>query len=123
MALTATDDDLDKIFNIIDKTLEENDFSPQIPPQLNAQRSVLMFRVDEHIYSNNEAVIKEEIEAKNEWAGTITKVHKFPRNNIKITFTDTAKAKKSQETGIKLFSMKIPNNNIKQDDYISIMTR
>lgn len=124
VALTASDEDLDKIFNnVIDKILEENNFSPQIPAQLNAQRSVLLFRVCNHIYSNTEADIKEEIELKNDWTGTISKVHKFPRNNIiKVTFTDTAKAKKAQESGIKLFHMKIAPYDIRQDEYINIMT-
>lgn len=121
--LTSSNDELDKIFNnTTDKKLEENDFLPQIPTELTSNRSVLIFRVDNHIHGNTERNIKEEIEHHNEWVGDI-KVVKFGKDNtIKITFSDTTKAKKAQETGLKLFSMRIPSYNIKQDEYIGIMT-
>lgn len=41
---TSNDEELDKLFNSnIDKKLEENEFFPQIPQQLKANRSVLLF--------------------------------------------------------------------------------
>lgn len=41
---------------------------------------------------------------------------------IKVTFDETARAKKGQEFGIRLFSMKIPAYDIKQNEFISLMT-
>lgn len=122
--LTSSNNKLDKIFNnVTDKQLEENEFLPQIPPELSSNRSVLLFRVDNYIHENTEHDIKEEIQKKNEWVGKITRVYKFPKGNIiKITFDETQKAKKAQETGLKLFSMKIPKYDIKQDEHVGIMT-
>lgn len=46
--------ELDKIFNNkAEKKLEENEYYPQMPPQLRALRSVLLFRVDNHIFENS----------------------------------------------------------------------
>ena len=82
IALTP-EEDLDKLFNnVIDKKREEHGYTPIIPPQLKVLRSVLLFRVDNYIFENNEQDIKEEIEARNEWIGEIAKVHKFPRGSI-----------------------------------------
>lgn len=51
----------------------------------------------------------------------IIQVHKFPSGRIiKITFSDSQQAKKAQEAGIKLFSMKIPSYNVKQDQYYHV---
>lgn len=124
VALTCSDEDLDKVFNSdTEKKLVENDFRPQMPPQLRALRSVLLFKVENHIFENSEKDILAEIESKNEWVGSINKVHKFPRGNImKVTFEETNRAKKAQEQGLKLFSMKIPNYDIRQDEYINILT-
>lgn len=123
--LTSSDNELDKIFNnTTDKELEENEFTPQIPPELSSNRSVLLFRVDNHIYDNTERNIRTEIENQNEWVGQISKVSKFISggNIIKVTFSETQKAKKAQESGLKMFSMRIPSHDIKQDEHINIMT-
>ena len=123
-AVLSTESELDKIFNNkTDKFLQQNNFYPQVPPELNANRSVLLFRVDNHIYHNTESEIKEEIEKKNEWVGDLIKVHKFPEANIiKISFDETNKALKAMESGLKMFFMKVPQHEIKQDKYLNIMT-
>lgn len=122
--ITSNNNEMDKIFNKeTDKQLQENDFWPQIPAELTSNRSVLLFRVDNHIHDNTERSIKEEIQRQNEWVGELTKVSKFEKGNIiKVTFNETQKARKAQETGLKLFSMKIPQYDIKQDEYIGILT-
>lgn len=122
--LTTNDNELDNIFNNkTDRTLEEQEFIPQIPPQLRANRSVLIFKVDNHIFNNETESIKEEIITKNEWVGNINQVHKFPINNtLKITFDEPSKAQKAQETGLKLFSMRLPKQDIKQETFYSIIT-
>lgn len=53
--LTYNEEELDKIFNnTVDKQLQDNNFTPIIPPQLKANRSVLIFRVDNYIFAHNE---------------------------------------------------------------------
>lgn len=41
---------------------------------------------------------------------------------MKVTFEETNKARKAQEHELKLFSMKIPSYDIKQDHFINVMT-
>lgn len=95
--ITASDTDLDNIFNNeTDKELFKDNYTPQIPPQLRANRSVLLTSVDQHISQNDDEEIKSELSEKNEWISNITQIHKFPSGNIiKITFSDSQQAKKS----------------------------
>lgn len=82
---------------------------------------MLLTSVDPHINNNEEEEIKNELIDKNDWISNITQIHKFPsRNIIKVTFSDSQQAKKAQDAGLKLFSMKIPAYNIKQDKYFHI---
>lgn len=81
----------------------------------------MKFRVDNHIYGNEEEDIKNEIMDKNDWVGELERVYKFPRINIiKVTFSDSQKAKKALEVGLKMFFLRIPNHDMRQDTYISI---
>lgn len=124
VVLTSSNSDLDKIFNNeTDKQLEQNNFNPQIPPELSANRSVLLFNADNHIFCNSDNEIKAEIKERNEWVGETVDALKFDKGNIiKVTFTDTNKAKLAQENGLKMFSMKIPKHDIKQCTHINILT-
>lgn len=64
--LTNDDNELDKLFN--NKTnveLENQEFNPLIPPQLQANRSIIIFDVDNHIYKKEEERIKQELLEKN----------------------------------------------------------
>lgn len=119
VTLTSSDADLDNIFNNeTDKTLIERNFVPQIPPQLKDNRSVILLRVDGHISQNDEKRIKEELKERNDWVTNTLQVHKFSSDNIvKVTFSDSQQAKTAQEAGLKLFSMRVPKYNIKQDKY------
>lgn len=124
VVLTDSETELDKIFNNkTDKMLENNNFQVQIPPQLRENRSVMAFKIDNHIYQNSEEDIIEELSNKNEWVGKIAQIYKFPNSNtLKITFDETSKALKAQETGLLLFSMRIPKYDVQQAQFHSILT-
>lgn len=80
--LTFKDADLDNIFNGTTNTdLSNNDFTPLIPPKLRANRSVVIFKVDNHIFQNTEDDMIRETENKNEWIELITQIYKFPQGN------------------------------------------
>lgn len=58
--LTQDDEELDMLFNnTTDKELIRKNFTPIMPPQLKANRSILIFRVDNYIFMNSEENIKE----------------------------------------------------------------
>lgn len=122
VTITSTDNELDKIFNNnTDTELRKKNFVSQIPPQLKANRSVILTKVDKHISNNEERNIQNEIKDHNEWVTEITSVNKFSSGNmIKVTFSDSLQAKKAQTAGIKRFSLKVPEYNIKQDMYYYI---
>lgn len=63
-----------------------------MPPELKANRTVLLVRVDNHILDHSEGEIEEEILRKNEWAGEIHNIVKSPKGNIIIIFSEKAKA-------------------------------
>ena len=122
----VTDDekDLDKIFDgTTDRNLEDEDFEPLVPPEHRANRSVLVFKIDDHIYQQDEDDITTEILTQNDWIRGITYTEKFKKGRgLKITFSDTTTCKKVQENGLLLFSMRIPPSNLIQDKYLNIST-
>lgn len=63
--LTENETELDKVFNnVTDKELVNHQLTPLIPLELKAHRSVLIFRIDDHVYTNNEEEIQEELLAQ-----------------------------------------------------------
>ena len=120
---TGDDSDLDRLFNsVTDRYLENNGFTPIIPPELKAIRSVIIFNVDNHIYNREEVEMIDEIMDKNAYTTTkITDLMKIPRTKmIKITFTKTDIARKATECGLRMFSMSLPPHQIVQDNYIEL---
>lgn len=124
VVITTCEAELDKVFNNkTDKELSKEGFSPQIPLELKAKRSVLVFKTDNHIFNKSEEEIKNEIELKNEWVGKIQQLQKFTAHNImKITFDETVKAIKVTERGLLAFSMCLPKHDIKIDFFYNITT-
>ena len=124
VVITEHESELDGIFNnITDQELIRNQYTPLIPPELKAHRSVLIFRIDDHIYGNDEESIQTELQEQNSWITGISNVSKFQRGRgLKITFTETISAKKAQEKGLLLFSMRIPSSDIIQDKFHKINT-
>ena len=125
VVLTRTDEDLDAIFKgDCAQDLQNNDFQPILPPELRAKRTVLIFRVDDHIFSRDEEEIQENLLKENSWMQDgIANIYKFPKSNIiKICFRQTITAKKATEQGILGFNMHIPHYNIKIEEFIHINT-
>ena len=123
--IITIDEDQDKVFQEGVKTkLTENNFHTVLPPELKARRSVIIFKVDPHIYNNSESDITRELQTHNEWIQDgIDTVFKFPNSKtIKITFTQAIYASKAQEHGLKLLQMKIPKHQINQEKYYNIKT-
>lgn len=50
VTLTRKEEDIDKIFSEdVTKDLSKDNFSPILPPELRAKRTILIFNVDKHI--------------------------------------------------------------------------
>ncbi len=125
VVLSQSDEDTDKIFNIQCANQLTNDgFTAFMPPELKAKRSVILFRVDDIIYNKDEQDIKEEIHGNNYWAASeVETIFKFPKSNtLKVTFHQTRLAQKAKDTGLLLYNLKIPSHNIKQEEYVFIIT-
>lgn len=66
--LTNSDAELDKIVSKeLTKELNKENFNPVTPPELKAKRTVILTRLDDDIYSQNEIDIKEELTNHNQW--------------------------------------------------------
>ena len=97
VVITSNEQDMDNIFHeSTSKDLQDNDFFSIIPPELQASRSIIIPRVDPHIYTNDTEDIRTEVEEKNPWTvNQIASVFKFPNVKIiKITFKQSNFAKK-----------------------------
>lgn len=125
IVITSDNNETDKIFNPPCKEqLEKSNFTPILPPEFKANRTVILTRVDDIIYTNEEKDISEELQRHNNWIGdSITEIFKFPKSNtLKITFDHTEKAKKSTTNGLLMYHMRIPPQQVHQDEYIHIKT-
>ena len=121
--IITTEEDQEKIFQgNVKEELNLHEFYTITPPELKAKRSVIAFNVNSHIYNNNEDEIKQELLDHNSWIeDNIDAVFKFPNSkNIKVTFTQAIYATEAQDKGLKLFSMKIPYYQIKQEKFYNI---
>ncbi len=124
VVLTINEHFADYIFKYETKhELSSHDFSPVIPPELNAKKSVIIPRVDDVVYEKNIVDSGEELIRQNSWIGEdkIEDVYKFPNSpTLKLTFTQTTLAKKCTEQGLKAFKTSIPCHEIKLETYIPI---
>lgn len=94
-----------------------------MPPDLKVKKSIIITRVDEHIYERGEEII-DELFIHIAWIGDeIQSVYKFPNSpTLKVTFTQAAYAKLCTERGLRAFGLSIPHSDIKQETFIPIRT-
>ncbi len=121
--ITVNEQNADYIFKAeVKQRLALHDFLPIMPPELKAQKSVIIPRADELLYEWNIVETGEQLLRKNTWIGEeLENVYKFPNSlTIKLTFTQTKLAKKCTETGLKAFSISIPPHEIMLEKYIPI---
>ena len=96
--------------------------TPLLPPELKANRSVIIHNVDGDILSNDENSIKSELERCNSWC-KINEVIKFNSGKgMKIVFQTSLIAHKSRDIGLSLFYLHIPAHKIKKDFFYNIRT-
>lgn len=92
------------------------------PPQLKARRSVIVRRVDNHIYEHSVDEIRGEVQDKNSWADVVDVV-KFPNSKtIKIQFSNAAIAQRCLSDGLSLFHLHVGSSCMSVDKYIDILT-
>ncbi len=123
--LLINEDHADKIFTReIKEELVANGFSAVLPPELKSKKSVIISRADDVVYDKTVDVIADELTQNNAWIGDDTdSVFKFPNSNtLKVTFNQTATAKKCTENGLLAFNLSIPPSDIKQETFIPIKT-
>lgn len=126
IALLNDPQDADRLFKktTLDDLGKEH-FLPILPPAMKAKRTVLLFSVDAHILKHTPDEIKDEIQRLNDFTSqNIETLFKFPNNApiMKITFQETPPAQKCLEAGLRMFNLRIPAYNIKQEEYIPIQT-
>ncbi len=122
--LLLNEEHVDKVFyRDIKEALEKENFTPILPPEQKVKRSVIVTRVDGVIYDEHEPNdIALEMEARNPWMeGEIEQLFMFPNSpTLKITFTQSATAKKCVERGFLAYNISVPPNDIKQETYIPV---
>lgn len=123
--ITSSEREADTLFetNCLNQLNGER-YTPILPPEQRAKRTILLFGVDDYIKSHSEEEIKQEIYRVNDFTvNFIDSVYKFPHNAIvKISFSQTAPAQKCIDQGIKMYNMRIPQHQIKEQDYTPVTT-
>ncbi len=115
---------VDKVFaRDAKKDLTDEGFTPLLPLELKVKKSIIATRVNELIYEIDEEELKQELADCNSWfeEGDIDSIYKFTNSStIKITFHQTAHAKKATEIGLLACKLSIPSYNIKLETYIPV---
>ena len=115
IVLTATENDADAIFqDDVPDRLSAEGFTPLIPPELRAQRSVICSGLDDLVYDHTAEENASEVTTQHTWAEAES-LFKFPRSNTaKTTFKDVKMVKKAIQEGLLLFHIHIPGHQIRQ---------
>ena len=100
--------------------LHDVQFRPSLPPELKANRTIFIRRVDNEILKNSENDICAEIKRCNEWCN-IVELTKF-KTCLKITFESVHMANKSIDNGLFLYYLHIPSNAIALEEFIRLNT-
>ncbi|KAK8373767.1 hypothetical protein O3P69_011696 [Scylla paramamosain] len=123
VVLTPTDKDADAIFQDgMPARLSGDGFTPLLPPELRAQRTVICSGLDELIYEHTAEEIADEVGSQHDWAA-VEGVFKFPRSpTMKITFTRADMATKALTEGLHLFCIHVPGHQLRQETYTPLLT-
>ena len=123
VVLTPTDKDADAIFSTdISAQLAAEGFTPVVPPELRALRTIICSGLDELVLEHSEEEIAAEVGAQHTWAKAES-VFKFPRSTTaKITFRSGDMARKAMLEGLHLFQIHIAGHQMRQEVYIPLLT-
>ena len=118
-----SDRDADIIFgNDCTIALSAIDCSAIMPMKLKVKMSVLLKKLDDHIYDHTADEVKHEINCSNQ-NYEVVEVYKFPNSKtMKITFLNNCMAENCIVNGIKLFMLHISPQDIKREEYYEVKT-
>ena len=117
-----THQDVDRVFSSeCIKKLKNIGYTPHEPPYLQANRSIIVKRLDKCIYDMPVDRMKIELESANNWMQVKT-IYKFPNSKtIKITLIDQDMAQRAQSRGLFMFQLVVPATDISIEEYINMM--
>lgn len=120
--ITSSEREADTLFEpTCHADLTAQRYTPILPPDQKAKRTILLFGVEEFIRKKPDEEIKSEIYRVNDFTvGQIDSIVQFS-NIIKIIFTQTAPAQKCKDIGLKMFNMRIPPHQVKEQEYTAIV--
>lgn len=91
------------------------------PPDLVANRSIIVKQLDSFIYSQEVDTIKMELENENSWLN-IQNIYKFPKSRtVKITFINQNMVTLALDRGLLMFHLSIPPSLIYREVYVNIL--
>lgn len=123
--ITSTEKEADNLFGSDCVTaLASEGFTPVLPPDQKAKRTILLFGVDDYITRHSKEEITNEIYRTNDFTtNNIEDVIRLEgKNIIKVIFSQTAPAQKSKEQGLKMFNMRVPPHQIKEQEFTPLNT-
>ena len=123
LAHCNSDQDADLVFgNDCTAALSAIECTAIMPIKLKIKLSVLIKRVDAHIYDHSVVEIQQEVNATNP-NYQVTDVYKFPNSKtMKITFANHSMAESCLVNGIKLFMLHISSFDIQREEYVEVKT-
>jgi len=119
----SEDGDTDKLFSEVCITaLFSAGCEPVLPPQIRAKRTVILRNIDHLICEHEANDIKNEIEHSNENL-VVDDIYKFRNGRmLKVTLKTHQMAMKCTESGLYMFSLRVPPRSIDPDRYIEVLT-
>lgn len=122
--VTVREDDGNRLIhpNMTEK-LKQHNLEITIPPDIKAQRSILIRKVPEFVGRHSASELKTELQAQQDWLQIreVTKIKDYT-HLFKVECTDVRTATKILEQGLLLFGCYLPPNNMTRDEFVSIQT-
>ena len=118
--LIVSDDILDKLLSTsIKDKLKKDHFEVYIPPEYNANHTIVLRNVDSLISEVENEELKTDLERRNEWI-KVTDIIKIPNapKIIKVRVETTEMVKKAVESGLLIWNQSIPPTSIQKEIYV-----
>jgi len=113
--------EIEKFFgDEMNSSLTTSGFSPVLPAEIKASRSVIIHRVDPDIFDESTENIKLEVLRCNDWC-KIDEIFKF-RKSLKIVFSSSSIANRCIAVGLSMFYLHIPSRDISKDKFVKLET-
>ena len=120
--IITSEEIIDKLISTsIKEKLRKDDFEVMVPPEYNANKTIVLRNLDSLITEVESEELKEDVERRNPWIKVI-EIIKLPNapKILKIKLENSEMVKMAREKGIMIYNLSVPPYNVDKDIFVYI---